>query len=176
MAIQDVILELNRIRDAGLVLDYAIGGAVAALAYIETSSTEDVDVFVVLTEDGTHRLHPLGKIWADLTANGAKEDGGYLVIGGWPVQFLLGSPLDNDGVGSARTRMFGDQEGRIMGPEHLAAIAISVGREKDYPRVQEFIKRGKLDMPVFMGLVEKFGLSEKWKAFETKFLTANERV
>lgn len=174
MPILHVISELNRIRDAGLIADYAIGGAIAAQAYIEASSTEDVDVFVVFGENGAHPLAPLGPIWADLTAHGAKEDGGYLVIGGWLVQLLPpGTPLYDDAIKAARTQMIGDQVVRIMGPEHLAAIAISVGRGKDYQRVEEFVKRGKVDMATLNGLIERFGLREKWNAFNTKFLTTD---
>ena len=48
---QEVISELNRVREAGLIEEYAIGGAVGALAYLEAAATEDVDVFVVF---GSH--------------------------------------------------------------------------------------------------------------------------
>lgn len=96
------------------------------------------------------------------------------MIGGWPVQLLPpGTPLYDDAILNARTKMFGGQEGRIMGPDHLAAIALATGRGKDYVRVEEFIKRNKIDMDVFLQLVERFGLQEQWKTFEMRFLTPN---
>lgn len=174
MPIQDVIAELNHVQSAGLIESYAIGGAVAAGAYIEVSSTVDVDVFVVFAPGSAHPLAPLGPVWAYLTARGAREEGGHLVIGGWPVQLLPpGTPLYDDAILNARTREFGQHEGRIMGPEHLAAIALATGRSKDIVRVEEFIKRNKIDMSVFLLLVERFGLQSQWKTFQTRFLTPN---
>lgn len=172
--IQDVISELNRIKTAGLISDYAIGGAVAAQAYIETSSTEDIDVFVVLGGTGAHPLNPLAPIWADLVAHGAKVDGMYLVIGGWPVQLLPdGTPIYDDAINAAVDKDFGGVVGRIMRPEFLAGLALFAGRNKDYLRVEEFIRREKVDVKALMLLVERYGLQSSWKTFETKFLGSN---
>jgi hypothetical protein len=174
MAIQHVIAELNRIQAAGLISDYAIGGAIAAQAYIETSATVDVDVFVVFGDDTANSLAPLVNIWADLVAHGAKEEGEYLVIGDWPVLFLPpGTSLYDDAIRNARTRDFGGQPGRIMGPEYLAAIALATGRAKDYARVEEFIKRGRIDTAALMQLVERYGLHAQWKTFESRYLSSN---
>ena len=68
MSISKVISELNRLVAHGLVAKYAIGGAVAAQAYIETSSTEDIDAFVIVAGDEAKCLAPLGAIWSDLVA------------------------------------------------------------------------------------------------------------
>lgn len=171
MAIQDVISELNRIESAGLIAAYAIGGAIAAQAYIETSSTSDVDVFVVFAGEGAQSLAPLGPIWADLIAHGAKAEGEYLVIGDWPVQFLPpGTPLYDDAIKNAQPKDFGGVEGRIMSAEYLAAIALATRRAKDYVRVDEFIRRGKVSRDVLMKLIAQFGLEAEWKSFETRFL------
>lgn len=172
MAIQDVISELNRIQAAGLVEAYAIGGAIAAQVYIETSTTEDVDVFVVFTGESANSLAPLGPIWADLIAHGAAPEGEHLVVGGWPVQLLPpGTPLYDEAILDAQMNDFGGVQGRTMRPEYLAAIAIATGRNKDYVRVDEFIRRRKIDMAEFMKLIEKHGLQGKWKTFERRFLT-----
>lgn len=42
----DVFRELNELKATGLVREYAIGGATAALFYAEPARTYDVDVFV----------------------------------------------------------------------------------------------------------------------------------
>ena len=174
MPIQQVIFELNRIQAAGLISAYAIGGAVAAQAYIETASTVDVDVFVAFGKNATSSLAPLADIWADLVSHGAKADDGYLVIGDWPVQFLPpGTPLYDDAISNARTKDFGGEMGRITGPEHFAAIALATGRDKDYPRVAEFISTGNVDLPTLMALIERFGLTDRWKVFQTRFPATN---
>jgi len=174
MAIQQVVSELNRIQAVGLISAYAIGGAVAAQAYIESSSTVDVDVFVVFGGAGAHSLAPLTPIYSDLTSHGARADGQYLVIGDWPVQLLPSvSPLYNDAIASARTMNFGDQPGRIMGPEHLAAIALATGRDKDYARVEQFLKSGATDLAALTALVERFDLRERWETFKRRYPTTN---
>lgn len=175
MSIQAVISELNRIKSAGLIADYAIGGAVAAQAYIESSATVDIDVFIAIQDSGGPLIANLGPIWNDLVAHGAKEEGEYLVIGDWPVQLLPHniSPLYEDAVQHARTEQIGNQEARIMGPESLAAIALATGRSKDFVRLEEFIRRKKVDMSVLKELIERFGLRAQWKSFEMKFLANN---
>lgn len=167
----EIVSELNRIKAAGLIADYAIGGAVAAQAYIETSSTEDVDVFVMFPAS-SHPLSPLGPVWADLIAHGARQlEGGYLEIGGWPVQLLPpGQPLYDDAIAHAQSRPFGRESGRIMGPAHLAAIAIATGRGKDYVRVEEFLRQDRVSRAELEDLVARYGLFEHWKTFRSRFL------
>jgi hypothetical protein len=75
VSISTVISELNRLLANGLVTGYAVGGAVAAQAYIETSSTEDIDVFLVVAGDEAKGLAPLSRIWPALIANGLQQDG-----------------------------------------------------------------------------------------------------
>lgn len=171
MAIEDVVSELNRLQAVGLIAEYAIGGAVAAQAYIAPMSTEDVDVFIVIPGDEATSLTPLRLIYPDLISHGAKLNGPYVEIGGWPVQFLATQePLYADAISSARTMAFGGQSGRVMGPEHLAAIALNTGRAKDSLRLLEFLKTGALDATVFGGLIERFGLAEEWEQFQLKFM------
>ena len=43
---------LNEMKTEGVILDYALGGAVAALFYIEPIETHDLDVFISLPTEG----------------------------------------------------------------------------------------------------------------------------
>ena len=63
MGIGEVVSELNRLRADGIIATYAIGGAVAAQAYIAPMSTEDVDVFVVVASEQATSLNPLKLIY-----------------------------------------------------------------------------------------------------------------
>jgi hypothetical protein len=170
MPIKDAISELNRVRDAGLIQDYAIGGAVAAIAYIEAMSTEDVDVFAIFADSGASFLAPLGPVWHDLVAHGAKVDGEYLVIGGWPVQLLpSGGPLYDEAIASAVIHDFDGVSGNIMPARHLAAIAIQTARGKDYQRVDEFIRADQVSIEELKELVERFGLRSSWETFLLRY-------
>lgn len=171
MAIADVIVELNRLQADGRIVSYALGGAVAAQAYITPMSTEDVDVFVVIAGDVATSKAPLRLIYADLISRGAKPNREHLEIGGWPVQLLPpAGPLYDAAIAGARTVPLDGQSARIMGPEHLAAIALQTGRGKDLVRLDEFIKTKAIDMTLFGTLVEEFGLTEKWDKFQSQFL------
>lgn len=170
VAINDVVSELNRIKLSGLISDYAIGGAVAAQAYIETSATEDVDVFVVFSGGVANSLAPLSDVWSDLIAHGAKVEGQYLIIGGWPVQLLPpGTPLYDEAIAQALSLDFGGNFGKVMRPEHLAAIALQTGRSKDYQRVSEFIRNGSVQVEAIQALINRFGLTDRWALFLTRF-------
>lgn len=169
---EKVVSELNRLQTDGLIAAYAIGGAVAAQAYIAPMSTEDVDVFAVLSEPDASSLAPLRSIYADLIPRGAKENGPYLEIGGWPVQFLtFREPLYESAITHARVIQIGGQPARIMDPEHLAAIALKTGRAKDHLRLLEFISSGAINQASFEKLLERFGLSDAWKSFRVKFMS-----
>jgi hypothetical protein len=172
MPFAPVIVELNRLRAAGLIDDYAIGGSIGAQQYITPMATEDIDVFVVLTGPHANSLAPLRDVYADLTSRGVEEKGAHLVIGGWPVQFLPGTkPLYQDAIVHARPRVFEGETGQVMSPEHLAAIALDTGRGKDKLRLIEFMNNGVLDMRAFEDLIQKFGLTDKWNSFQSNFLT-----
>lgn len=172
MALETVISELNRLRSAGIIGDYAFGGAVGAQLYIEPGTTHDVDVFVIVTEPDASSLAPLQSIYSDLILHGAKQDHEYLVIGGEPLQVLTdANPLYTDAIKNARSDAIGNEIGRFMTPEHLAAIALETGRNKDKLRLLQFIENGVLNMPAFEDLVNRFGLGDKWNSFQSAFLT-----
>lgn len=171
MPIQDVIAELNRIKTEGLVSDFALGGAVAASAYIEASETEDVDVFVVVSPPVGTSLNPLSNVWPNLIEHGAKQDGMHLHIGGWPVQLLAsGKPLYDEAIATALQKNVGDQPCRIIAPMYLAALALDAGRNKDYSRIEKFLQSGQVPRGELELLAGRFGLTERWNLFRSRYL------
>ena len=48
---EPVIQVLNEMKQAGAVLDYAIGGAMAFIFYAEPQATYDLDIFVTFPAD-----------------------------------------------------------------------------------------------------------------------------
>jgi hypothetical protein len=79
---------INRMQADGVIGKYAIGGAVGATFYLEPSATLNVDVFVSLPTAAGSTLLSLGLIYEYLTTRGYRAEGGCVVIGDWPVQFL----------------------------------------------------------------------------------------
>ena len=171
MNIKRVIEELNQLELDGVIETYAIGGAVAAQAYTEPTSTMDVDAFVILKHPNPGQIIQMGPIYDHLMRRGATVDGSHLVIGGWPLQVLLpGDSLQEEAVASARKMPMDGQSAKVMAPEHLAAIALKLGRPKDKLRVTELIKSKAFDQQFFDALVVRHGLTQAWATFRIQFL------
>ena len=177
MSLQQVLAALRDLEVAGVVDRYAIGGAVGAANYVEAAATEDVDVFVTFKGSSATTLDPLAPIYAYLKPRGAKVKEGHLVIGDWPVQFLPASgPLLEEAIADARDVDVDGAPTRIFTAEHLAALALQLGRAKDKLRIVQMVEAKVLDMPRFEKTLDRHGLTAKWREFSKAILDNNERV
>lgn len=169
--IKEVLAAINQMRRDGIIDRYAIGGAVGATFYLEPVATLDVDVFVSFHPEPGQLLASSRPIFDYLTRRGASVDGEYLVIAGWPVQFLPPSgPLGEEGLAEAVETLVDGEPASVFTAEHLAAIALQTGRAKDKARLLQFFEAGILDMEKFQSLIERHDLLEKWRRFELQFL------
>lgn len=172
MKIQEVIAMLNQMERDGVIERYAIGGAVGATFYLEPMSTVDVDVFVSFSTRPGSLLASPQPIFDYLKAKGATMEGEYIVISGWPVQFLPASgPLLEEALNDAVETDVEGTPARVFTPEHLAAIALQTGRAKDKARLLALIEAGAFDAKRFQDIIVKHGLVEAWQKFERQFLS-----
>jgi hypothetical protein len=170
MSLQQVLVALRDLEAAGVVARYAIGGGVGATRYVEAAATEDAAVFVTFKGASRSALDPLAPIYGHLKSRGAKVKGGHLVIGGWPVQFLPAEgPLLEEAITEAEAADV-DVLTRVFTAEHLAAIALQLGRAKDKLRVVQMVEAQVLDIPRFERILERHGLTVKWKDFSKTIL------
>jgi hypothetical protein len=86
--IREVIAAVNQMQSDGIVESYAIGGAVGATFYLEPIATLDVDIFVMVKAETGSPLVNLQPIFDYLKTHGGTMQAEYIVIAGWPVQFL----------------------------------------------------------------------------------------
>jgi hypothetical protein len=153
---------LNDMKREGIVLDYAIGGAVAALFYIEPIETHDLDVFISVPET-TRPLVSLDDIYRYLSGRGYVAEEDHVVIEGVPVQFLVAStPLVEEAMSKASMQDYGAEQVRLMEPEHLAAIMVELNRPKDRIRIALFLDQAPLSMGRLTEILERHGLKNKW--------------
>jgi hypothetical protein len=158
----------------GVIGGYAIGGAVGATFYLEPVATLDIDIFVSFRNVSAGGLISLSPIWEYLTGRGYKTEGEYIVIEGWPVQFLpLGNTLAEEALAQAIETDLDGVPTRVMTAEHLTAIALETGRGKDHVRILQFIESGALEPDKLDGILKRHGLVEKWEQFGDKFLKGN---
>jgi hypothetical protein len=102
---------------------------VGATFYLEPVATLDVDIFVVFRPEAGSSLSNLQPIFDYLTARGGVIEGEYVVIAGWPVQFLPPtSPLVEEALADAVTVQVEGTPARVFTAEHLAAVALQLGR------------------------------------------------
>ena len=174
MKLQDVFAAVNEMKAAGVIDHYAIGEAVGATSYLDPVSTLDVDVFVALEPGPGKVLASPKPIFDYLTALGATIEGEYLMVAGWPVQFLAPpGPLAEEALEQARQDLVEGEAVWVFTAEHLAAIALETGRPKDKARLLQFVSEAALDPVVFEAIIRRHGLTERWKKFELQFLGEN---
>ena len=172
MSIRDVILLLNQMEADHVVDRYAIGGAVGATFYLEPVATLDVDVFVAFHPEPGQLLVTPRPILDYLGARGCAMEGEYVVVAGWPVQFLPPpSALVEEALAEAVQADVDGVPARVFRAEHLAAIALQTGRAKDKARLLQFLEEGALDDARFREIIRRHELVETWTKFERQFLS-----
>ena len=175
MKIREVLNTTNRMAADGVIERYAVGGAVGATFYLEPVSTLDVDIFVSFRMEPGRVLISPQPIFDYLTARGCPVQGEYLIIAGWPVQFLPPtSPLVEEALEQAATTDVEGVPARVFTAEHLAAIALQTGRAKDKARLLQFIEAGALDVQRFQTMLARHNLVDAWQRFERQFLRHTE--
>jgi hypothetical protein len=168
---KEALTAIDQMKRDGVIKDYAIGGAVGATFYVEPMATMDVDVFVLFRRTPGEALISLAPIYDYLKSKGYEANGEHILIGSWPVQFLPpANALTDEAVAEAVET---DVEGvttRIMTAEHLAAIALQLGRAKDYARVLQFVEAGCLDNAKLQAILARHRLDDLWARFQRRFL------
>lgn len=172
MSIREVIEIINQMEADGVIDRYAIGGAVGATFYLEPVATLDVDVFVAFRTEPGELLASPKPLFDYLLARGGSLKGEYVILGGWPVQFLPPTgPLVDDALAAAVETDVDGVRARVFTAEHLAAIALQTGRAKDKARLLQFVEEGALDESRFQQIVHHFDLVDAWVKFERQFLS-----
>jgi hypothetical protein len=163
---KDTLRVLNELERDGIISRYAIGGAVAAIFYVEATETEDLDIFVHL-EDSGHPLMPMAGLYEELRRRGYAKDGIYDLIEGIPVQFLPDSPaLITEAVCEASTIDFDGVHTRLLTAEYLVAIMVQTGRLKDQVRAQQMREQTELDEPKLEAILIRYNLFEKYELWK----------
>ena len=97
----DVYRTIELMKTEGVVEDYALGGGMAALFYAETTPTFDVDVFVIIPQEGL--LVDLAPIYRWAQNQGFEVRDEYLVLHSVPVQILVAnSGLETEAIKNAK--------------------------------------------------------------------------
>src|SRR5438477_4204410 len=143
LPLADVLRAANELVSAKLIEDWALGGALAAIYYVEPFATYDADIFFIPADKGLTAGVPA--IYAYLKSQGWQVESEHLVVRAFPVQFLAASGLTEEAVREAARIEFEGVPAKIFRAEHIAAIAASVGRQKDKARIEQLLQQAELD-------------------------------
>lgn len=153
---------------AGVIVNYAVFGAVAQMRYTEAVTTLDADILVAVPQPDA--LDVLTPIYSFCRARGYQPEGEAVRVGDWPVQFIPAfNPLTEAAMQNAE---IGDVDGtplRVVRADYLAVIALSVGRAKDLARVLALREAGAVTNGQIAELAGQHGFALAWKTFLERF-------
>ena len=160
---------LNEMQRVGVIRNYALFGAVAQMRYTEAVATLDAGVLVAV--GSADRLDVLGDIYEFCPTRGYVAEGEAIRVGAWPTQFVPAfSPLTEEAMEHAVDADFEGVPFRVVRADHLAVIALSVGRAKDLARILALLESGSVSREALESLAARHNLTEAWRRFEDKFL------
>lgn len=158
--LRDVFRELNTLKHEQVVVEYAVGGATAMLFFVEPTRTYDVDVFVLLESQGASGLVSLDRVYEWARGRGYPEHSEHVMIHGVPVQFLPAhNALAEEAIVEALTMEYDGEPVRVIGPEHLAALAFQAGGSRRRERAWQLVESDSCDRRTVEALLEKHGIS-----------------
>ena len=153
----EILRAANELVSSGLIKDYALGGALGAMRYVEPLSTFDAHVFYIpITEDLSAGID---RIYSSLKARGCEIEGDHLLLNNFPVQFLAAHGLAAEAVQNANAIEFEGVPAKVFRPEHMIAIAASVGRSKDIARIQLLMEQADIDRNLLETILKRYKLS-----------------
>lgn len=165
---KEVARLLNAMKDSSVIADYALFGAAAQMRYTEPVATLDADVLVRVSS--TDPLNPLAAIYQFCADKGYQPEGEAVRVGTWPVQFIpIFNPLTEEALEQAETADFEGVPFRVVRADHLAVIALSVGRAKDWTRIMALLESGSVSREEIARLAARHGLADAWQRFEARF-------
>ena len=152
-----VLEAANELVAARLVEAWALGGALAAIYYVEPFTTYDADIFFIPTDKGLTAGIPA--IYAHLQSRGWKVEQEHLVVEGFPVQFLGARGLTEEAVREAVDFEYAGVCGRIFRPEYIIAVAAQVGRHKDKARIEQLLQQAAFDSEKLQDILRRHQLT-----------------
>lgn len=156
LPLADVFRAANGLVAAGLIEDWALGGALAAIYYVEPFATYDADIFFIPKDKSLTAGIP--GIYSHLQAHGWEVDREHLLIHGFPVQFLAADSLTEEAVRAAERIDYEGVPARVFRAEHIIAIAASVGRAKDKARIEQLLQQTSLDKTYLADVLQRHKL------------------
>ncbi len=155
---------LNELKKRKMIEDYAIGGGIATIFYVEPFFTYDLDVFIIpMEKKPQENLILLSPIFDYLKDKGYHWKGEHMMIEGIPVQFIPANGLEEEAVREAKRTEYQKVKTKVMTPEYLIPILLMAGRRKDKEKIKKLMDQAKIDKRKLEKILIRYRLKEKIK-------------
>lgn len=158
---------INELKQRGLINDYAIGGAIAALKWTEPFFTRDLALFIIPEKRvGKERLIVLSSIYEYLKGKGYDTwTGQWLMIEGVPVELIPAEGVTQEAVENAVETLFEGVATRVISAEYLIALFLIASRDKDKIKIRMLLEQATINMEYLRDILERYGLWEQFEPF-----------
>lgn len=157
---------INKLKKEKLIKNYAIGGAIGVLRWVEPFFTRDLDIFIVPFQEPKGKVIDLSLIYNFLKKRGYDEWlGQWIIIEGIPVEFIPAGNLAEESVANAQEIEFEGVKTKVIIPEYLIALLLKAGREKDTIKIKMLLEQAKIDRKKLNEILVRYGLDNKLKPF-----------
>ena len=157
---------INELKKVGLLKDYAIGGAIGVLKWVEPFFTRDLDIFIIPIKEAEKEVINLSPIYEYLKKRGCSWKGQWLMVEGTPVDFIPVDALEKEAVENAQTVEFEGVKTKVITPEYLIVLLLKTGRDKDYRKIEMLLKQAEVNQDRLNKILAQYGLSEKFIKFK----------
>jgi hypothetical protein len=152
---EKVIKRLNRLKEKGVIKDYAIGGALAVAYYLEPVKTLVLDIFVFAESDKDFYIFR-----TYIKKAGFRVRGTHVIIDDTPIHFLPGSlhPFINEAVRRAKRIRVRSIPTKVLTAEYLIVSLLMAFRLKDKMVIPDLLELA--DMERLRTIIERFSDEE----------------
>ena len=156
---------MNQLVKEKIIPTYAVGGAIAVLWYTKALSTDDLDIFIRIDQP-TSSIVSISPVLDRLKQLGGRESGVYVEFDNeLPVQILAdGNPLTTEAVTEALDAEYQGVPTRVFSAEHLCALALELGRDKDHYRVRLLLEQKAVDLDKLKDILTRYRLLDALRA------------
>ena len=127
----------------------------------------DLDVFVLVKSESEGKIVSLSPVYDYLINIGCSWKGEHITIGGFPVQFIpVSTGVEREAVENAKEVTYSGIRTKVLSAEYLVAIALKVGRRKDFEKVTRLFDQSRINKPALEKILKKHSLLDKFKKWK----------
>ena len=164
---KNTIEVINELKKEKLIKDYAVGGAIGALKWVELFFTSNLDIFIIPVKE-TEKLINLSPVYEYLKKKGYYWKGQWIIIEEVPVYFIPADALGKEAVENAEETEYEGIKTKVITPEYLIALFLKAGRDKDVRKTEMLLEQAKVDTGKLDKILEEYGLTSKFVKFKKR--------